>query len=834
MVRESRGSRGRLAFFVACLAVGVAAVVSVAALSDAVNQSIRSEARKLLAADLAVSGFRPIPANVAELVSRRGWRMTRVKEMASVVAAPPTGNRPGRSQLAELKVIDGDYPFYGELVSDPSGSLGNLLTARRVVVAPDLLDRLAIEVGDDLLIGGERFQIAGVVHSEPDRIAGPFTVGPRVFLSADGLARTELEQFGSRIARHLLIQLPAGADAADVRASAQELRDSLAGTTGFRVETYADAQPALRRGVRRVERFVGLVALLSLLLGGVGAAQTTRSWLASRMDAIATLRCLGLRSKELFALYLGQAALLGLVGSALGAVIGLAAQALAPRVLGDLLPVPTLSIWQPWAVARGIGLGTAVAVLFSFTPLLVVRRIPPLRVLRRDVEPLPRSRWAVLGNSALLLGGIALVAAVQADSVRWGAQFTAGILAAAAVLAAVSLFLVRTFALARAPGPIWLRHGLAGLGRPGASTVSVTVALGLGILLVSGLHFVQRSLKDELLASLPEGAPTAFLVDIQPDQWTGVERLLTREGATDTESVPVVTARLTAIGEHPVKGLMAAGDPDRSRRWALTREQRLTYLEQLPSDNRIVSGALWSHPDLAEVSIEQDFAADLEVELGTRLLFDVQGVPLELTATSLRTVEWRTFGLNFFLVVEPGVLDAAPQYRVATTRLPVESEQRIQDRLAADFPNVTLLKIRDFLEKIASVLQRLAGAVRFLGGFTVATGLVILAGAVSASSVRRGRQIALLKVLGMTRGDIAAMLATEYALTGVVAGLVGVAGGNLLAWSVLTKGLDLSWRFEPTSSALAVAASALLGVVTGLATSWPAMQRRPVEVLRGE
>ncbi len=831
LLRESRGSRGTLALFVACLAVGVAAVVSVAALSDAVDQSIRSEARKLLAADLTVSGYRPLPDGLEALAAAPPRRATRVKELASMVAGPGRGARPGRSQLAELKVIDGHYPFYGELVSDPPQPLAELLSERQVVVAPDLLERLAIDIGGELRIGGQPFQVTGVVLSEPDRVAGPFTLGPRVFLSAAGLERAGLEQLGSRILHRLLIQVPPDADPRAVEALATEIRESLVDLPGYRVETHADAQPGLRQGVRRVERFLGLVALLSLLLGGVGAAQTTRSWLASRLDAIAILRCLGLRSGELLTLYLGHAVLLGLAGSLAGALLGLAAQSLAPRLIGDLLPVPTLSLWQPGALARGLGLGIGMALLFSAAPLMAVRRVPPLRVLRREVEPPRPSRWATSLSGAVLVAGIWLSAAVQADSLRWGAQFTAGLLAATAVLAALSTLLVRSLALARVAGPTWLRHGLASLARPGAATVGAIVALGIGVLLILGLYLVDRRLDEELLASVPEGAPTAFLIDIQTDQWPGVEALLIQEGATGTESVPVVTARLTAIGGRPVKELAAESAENRSRRWALTREQRLTYLNRLPEDNRVVEGSLWSDPDRPEVSVEQNFAADLGVGLGTRLLFDLQGVPLELVATSLRSVEWRSFGLNFFLVVEPGVLDEAPQYRVATTRLGAGGEQRVQDRLAADFPNVTLLKIRDFLDRIAAVLKRLATGVRFLGGFTVVAGLIILAGAVSAASVRRGREIALLKTLGMTRRGVAAMLATEYALTGVVAGLVGAAGGNLLAWSVLTRGLEMGWRFEPAILALAVAASVLLTALTGVAASWPALRRRPLSLL---
>jgi putative ABC transport system permease protein len=835
LLRESRGSRSRLTFFVLCLAIGVAAIVSVAGLSQGLRQGIRTEARKLLAGDLAVTGRRPFPAALDELLAGQAvLQTTLIKEMVTVVASPGEPGAPGRSQVVELKVIAGDYPFYGTLQLAPRLALDELLTGDTTVVAPDLLARLALGVGDTLLVGGEPYRIAGVVEAEPDRIAGGFSIGPRVFLSADGFERTSLEQTGSRIVNRLLIKLPDGADAGRLAALADRIREVIDEDLGFDVETHADALPSLQQGISRVERFLGLVALLSLLLGGVGAAQTTRAWLATRMDSIAILRCLGLRPREVLPLYLGQAALLGLLGSLMGAALALVILRLVPPTLGDLIPVTSFSAWQPAALGRGVALGTGIAVLFSLPPLLITRRIPPLRVLRKDVEPLPPSRWVSLLTGGLVVFGIWLTASIQSGSRSLGIQFTIGVLAAALLLALASVLLVKLLARGRAPGPVWMRHGLAALGRPGAATLGAAVALGIGVLLVLGLQLVENGLEDELRSALPSSAPTGFLIDIQPEQWAGVRKLLEQEGAHNIDSVPVVMARLTAIDGRPIKELVAEGGDRDDRRWALTREQRLTYLSQLPADNKVVEGRLWADADKQEASIEAEFAEELGVSLGSNLEFDIQGVPVELHATSFRTVDWRTFGINFFIVVEPGVLDDAPQHRIATTWLPPDREQQIQDLLATSFPNVTLLKIRELLEKIAHVMERLATGVRFVGAFTVLAGIVILGGAVSAGTVRRGREIALLKTLGMTRKGVIAMLATEYALLGAVAGVIGTTGGVVLSWVVLTRGMELDWHFQLPPTALAVVASIVLTAATGIAASWTALRKRPVEVLRGE
>ena len=833
--RESRGAGRRFLFFVACLAVGVAAVVCVAGLAANLDQRIRSEARQLLAADLVVAALRPLPTELEEFLQQHPeLEVTRIRELVTVAMRPAEGESPGRSQLVELKALDGDYPFYGQLESDPQLPLRQLLAEDRLVVAPDLLTRLGLQVGDSLRVGNQDFRIAGLVLREPDRIATPLSLGPRIFMSGSGFARTELEQLGSRIVYRALIKLPADSRPADLETLAEELRVLLGKTGPFRVQTYVESQEEMRRALQRAASFLGLVALLSLLLGGLGIAQTTRSWLAGRMDDIAILRCLGLRPNDVMTLYLGQATLLGLAGSLAGLMIGVAILATLPSLFGEILGAAPLDLWQPAVLLKGLALGLGIALLFSLRALVTVRQVPPLRVLRQDVEPLPGSRRANLAMIVILGLGVWAVASIQAGSPVRGLQFAAGISVASALLAGVALLAMRNLApVARRARTVWLRQGVLALARPGAATLGAVVSLGIGVLLILGLQLVKNRLSDELRGQLPENSPTAFLINIQPAQWPEVEQLLAESGAQQIASVPIVTARLRQIDGREISE-MALDETERDRRWALTREQRLTYMEALPADNRIIAGALWSDPETAEVSVEEEFAGELGVEVGSTLLFDIQGVPFELHVTSLRTVEWRTFGINFFLVVEPGVLDDAPQQRVATVRLPREQEQSVQDRLANRFPNITLLKIREVLERIAAVLGYLASGVGFVGAFTAVAGIVILAGGVTADSVRRRKHIALLKTLGMTQRQISAMLAVEFAVVGMIAGLIGTAGGSLLAWAVLTRGLELRWSLQPAVLAAAFLITLLLTAATGILASRHALRQRPAAVLRGE
>ena len=838
LLRESRGSRGRLTFFVVCLAVGVAAVVAVAALADNLEQGLRREAKQLLGADLTVHGRQPLPDGVIRAARELpGARLATIRELATMAATETAEGVVPESLLVELKAVDGEYPLYGTLETEPAGA-ARALGPDGALVAPEGMERLGLAPGDRLRLGNASFVVRGVLRAEPDREVTPFTLGPRVMISGAGFARTRLEAFGSRIGYRLLVRLPGNPSAQQVGAASGKIAAALGTAPWWRMETWQQAQPELRQGLRRVERFLGLVALLSLLVGGVGVAQSVRAFLASRLDAVAVLKCLGVRPREAFALYLGQCLALALVGGRLGGLVGLLVQQQLPKLLGDVIPAAQeLRFWQPLALLRGIGLGLLASLLFALPPLVAVLRVPPLRALRRSAEPLPPSRLARFGTGAAALAGLLLLAYAQSRSWDLALRFTGALVAAVAVLALAGWLLRRgAAALARLPRPLVLRHGAALLARPAGDALAALVALGLGVLVVLATVLVERHLTTALEAELPKGSPSAFLIDIQPDQWERVEATLAAEGATAVESVPVIMARLAALDGVPVETLArrAGRAEERERRWALTREQRLTYLPGLPPDNRLVAGTLWQDPQVAEVSLEEEYARELGATLGSRLTFDVQGVPVEVVVTSLRAVDWRTFRINFFVVVEPGVLEQAPQTRLAAARLPIGREARVQGLLARAFPNVTLVNVRQVLEKVSEVFQRLGLGVRFLGGFTALAGLAILFGAVAAGAVRRAREVALLKTLGFTRRGVALLFAVEHALTGAAAGLLGVAGAALLTRQIVVRQMELDWHLFPGTLAGALLGAVVLTLVAGLTASVRALRQRPIEALREE
>lgn len=837
--RESRGSAGRLVFFVLCLSMGVAAVVAVAGLSQALDDGIQGQARQLLAADLAVKSRRPIPTKIFEAVDAlEGARSLRTFEMPTVIStdSPEGSVEPGPSLLCELKAVESEYPFYGDLELRPDRPLEELLGSDEVLVGPELLSRLDLEVGSSIRIGQGIYSISGVVEREPDRLEVSFTLGPRLILSLEGLERSELLGLGSRISHRLLVQLPEVIEPDGLASAAERVREAIEDPALTTVETYTEAQPALRRGLERVESFLGLVALLSLLIGGIGVAQAVRAWINGRLHAIAILRALGVRPREVFGLYLIQTIVLALIGSGVGVVLGTAVAQWVPVLLEALLPVRVEVGWQWGAVLRGVGLGLGVALLFALRPLIDVGRVPPVRVLRQSAEPLPLGRSMALGLGVALGVGIAMTAAFQSGSILRGLGFAGGMVVVTAALTLGARLVMKL--VSRTPrrgGSVIFRHGLAALARPGAGTLGAVVALGLGVVTVLAMHLVQDRLSNQLKADLPENAPSAFLVDIQTDQWPGVQSVLEGVEAASVDSVEVVMARLRRVAGVAVTDLVgeeAEPGSNEDENWAFTREQRLTTLETLPEDNVIVEGALWSIPDQPEISIEQDFAKDLGVGLGDTLVLDVQGVEFELIVSSIRTVDWGQFTINFFLVVEPGVLDGAPKFRIAAAQIPKDNENLLQDRLASKFPNITVLRIRELLEKLEAILKQVGFGVRFLGGFTVLAGILILAGAIGAQAIRRSREVALYKTLGMTRRQIVSVFAVEYGLVGLVAGAIGTVGGVVLAYLVTRFGMELPWAWNLPAVVLALVITVALSIAAGLMASVRALAVPPLAVFR--
>lgn len=852
--RESRRAKGIMTLFIACIAVGVAAIVIVAGIANSVTRGVVTEGRRLMAADVVVEGRRAAPSELDVIVHEYDPAIERadIAEFVSVILG-----KQGSTSLAEIKVVQGGYPFYGKLVLEPAQKLATLLEPDAVVVAPELLARLRAQVGDVIVVGGATFRVAGVVTDEPDKLTISFSMGPRLFMSQAGAARTSLLDAGARVTYRTLLKLPDAADERRANALKTVIQNKLPDAAYYRTQTFTQAQPALRKGFERIGRYLGLVGLLSLMIGCLGVAQVSRVWLAGRLTDIAIMRCLGMTSRQVTGLFMAQMFGLSLVASVAGTLVGTAALVLMPIVAARFLPVDLLNPWQPEAMVRGVLMGLGAAMVAVLPSLVGLRGVEPVRVFRADTKMARQSwQWHV-GVTLAVLAAIWTGAWFQAESAKEASWFIAGLVGVTTILWFSAMAVSRVARLLpRDAGGLHLRHGLTHLARPGAATLGAIVAIGLGVSFLFTTYLVQARLSEQLHTELPADAPSTFLIDVQSEQWQGLEQLLKEMGATGTSSQPIVTARFAAVDGVSVSELLAktprpatnesednqgrrpeGEGQGRSSRWALSREQRITYGPELPKGNVVTQGSFPSVASTAGlamhgVSVEESFAKDINVGIGSVIELDVQGVPVELTVTSLRSVDWRTFGINFFLFAEPGGLDAAPQMRVAVARLPAERVSDIQLAVVQAFPNVTLIHIREVMDKVLNVLTSLALAVRGLGLFALAAGMVVLGGTIAATQATRSREVALLKTVGMTRGDVVLVFAIEYALTGSVAAVVGIASGTLLAWAMLAKVMDLPWQMPVLAMVTATIITVALSVIVGLLASAKALTSKPVEVLR--
>ena len=827
--REVRGARARLWPFVASLAVGVAAVVLVAGLADTVSRAIRMEARPLLGADVAARSARPLPAWDDVHARFPGVARADSTDLLTMAALlPGVDGAPGRSLLVELKAVSNDWPFYGAPVVDPARPLPELLGDDGLVVDPSLLERLGVTMGASIRIGSATFVVRGTISKEPGRLPSGLSAGPRVLTSLAGLERAALGEVGARVTHRALWRVPDEATAGRLAAELDAVDP-----TWITVETWSDAQPSAQRSIQRTSSYMGLVALLSLVVGGVGVAQSTRAWMAQRLDALAVQRCLGMTTGDIRTLALVQTALFALTGSVIGAVGGMAALAAAPWVLGGLLPADAVQPFQPAAMARGVALGVGIALLFAARPLAAAARVPPLRVLRRDVEPLPEPWTRVaLGGGGLGLGVLALAWAQSGDLVVAGV-FVGGLGAVAGVGAVTAAALARAMgALARGVPLWWLRHGLASLGRPGSGLVPAVVSLALGVVVVLTTVLVEGRLYAQIAQEFPKEAPSVFALDVQPDQRDGVVAMIEAAGATRVRTAPIVVARLASVDTNTVEMLVAS--QGENARWSLTREQRISYMPMFPADNVISAGAAFSDAVPNEVSLEARFAENLGARVGSGVRFDVQGVPVALTVTSLRTVSWESFDMNFLVVAEPGVLDDAPQSFLLTAQLDADRESGVQDRLAAAYPNVTLVSVRTALAQARGLLERLGWGVRAVGGFTALAGIAILVSGVAADAARQARKVALFKTLGTTRAGVVGLFVVEYGLLGLCAGLLGAIGAAGISWVVVTRLLSLAWVTDTPLLVGAVLVTGAACATVGVLANTRALQARPAEVLRSE
>jgi putative ABC transport system permease protein len=830
--RETRGAGRHVVLVLVCIALGVAALVGVGTFAANLERTLGREARALMGGDVELRASRPPGTGATrelERVGGAGAVTTEIRELVGMARNP----RDGASALVELKAVGAAYPLYGRVETVPARPLPELLTGGGAVVEAPLLSRLGLAIGDRLVVGTALFTVRGVITREPDRASGLFTLGPRILIGGDALEATGLVQFGSRVRYRTLVRLPAAIPAGRVRDDLTRALDD----PGIRIVAFDEGQGGLRRFFAQLTTYLGLLGLVSLLVGGIGVASAVRTYIRRKTPTIAILKCVGATSRVLFATYLVQTLALGVAGSLLGAALGLALQPLATAVLAGLAPFTLERGLDAWTLVRAVVMGVLTTGLVSLWPLLSLRAVAPAAIFRQDVEPAPRRRpWLWVAPIAAGLAGLAFW---QAGSLKVGGIFVLAAAAALLALAGLARGVVRLArALPRARSLAW-RQGVANLRRPGGHVGGVVTALGVGVMLLVAVGLLEDALDRQIDHEQRREAPSFFFVDVQPDQREDFVRVVTTATGVAPALTPVVRARLATVnGERVGRALLerrrAAGH---EALWYFTRDYVLTSMAAPPAANAILRGRWWTAAEAAarpRASVEESAAKALGVDVGDTLGFDVQGVRVEPVVTSIRKVDWQTLSTNFFVIFSPGTLDGAPATFVATARVPAAAEVPVQDAVVAAFPNVTVIPVRDILQRAAAVLAQIAFAIRAIALFSIAAGLTVMAGTLVASRWQRLAESAIFRTLGASRSAVARIFAVEYACLGAVAGVGGSLLAAVLAWVVQRFVLEVPVTLAPHVLVFGVVLATVVALAVGFLATFRLLGHAPLEVLRHE
>jgi putative ABC transport system permease protein len=846
--REMHSSRGKFFFVILSVAIGVAALTGVRGFSTSFRGTLLNRARSIMAADLSARMFQqPTPEQQKGLdeIAASGVEITPVTELLSMASSPKTFD----PLLVSLKAVDpGKYPFYGAVELTSGAQLRGTLTADTVVVADDLLVRLHLKVGDPLKIGTQVFRIASVVVNEPDRLSGSFVAGPRVFISREGLNASGLLAPGSHAGQRYLFKVPkpsGGAPisdktVADLKARLEKLLPEA------QIIDYRETNPALTQGLDRATSLLSLMSLVALVLGAVGVAMAMRAHLQQRLDTIAIMKSLGARSGQIMKIYLLQTLLLGTIGGLLGVMLGVGVQLAFPVLLAKLINVDTDLHIQVGTVFTGLATGVLTTLLFTLPPLLDIRAVRPILILRRAVEdnedPFVTAIWrkitknaAQIGSGVLILAGLAAIATTLSDSVEVGKVFSLGLVAvlavllaaSAAVLAGLRLFLSKT----RLHLPSAVRHGLANLYRPGNPSAALLAALGMGVMQITTVYLVQQAVVTELHISSAPNLPNVFLVDITNDEIGGIRTLLKSQSSVTAppELLPVVSSRILYIDGVPANQAKLKNFPKR-----MLQSINLTWSGAPPPGTKIVDGNWWGadekHP---VVAIDQRPAVRLGVKVGSHITFAAQDSQIVATVVAVTKADGQHAYSRAEFVLPPPVLAGLPVIWYGGVHANPAHVEELQRALYNAYPTVTVINVAQALETVRAVVLQITYVIQFLAAFSIFAGVIILASSIAGTRYRRIREVVVLKTLGATRAHITAVFSIEFAVLGLVAGLVGVTFANVIARVLLTR-LTVVYHLRWTSTLGALVGTAVLTVLTGWLASYRILGQKPLEVLREE
>ena len=810
---------GELAVLLAALLVAVTALTGVGFFTDRIGQAVDQRAAEVLAADLRLRSPEPITAGYEALAAKQDIATARLVTFPSVVFFGAD------SALAAVRAAGQGYPLRGRIkVSDapfsPARETDSLPGRGEAWLDSRLLARLGARVGDRVNVGVASFAVTRVLDYRPDQGSAFVDLAPSILLPLADLDATGLLGPGSRATYALLF----AGKPADIRAFRPVLEERK--TPGERLVGIAEESPQVQSSSRRAGRFLNLSAIITVLLAAVAVAMAARRYTQRHLDNVALMKCMGAPQRLVLQVTVIELALVALVAALAGSLLGFGAQELLTRVLGDLvradLPPPTLA-------PAVLGGATAVAILvgFALPPMLQLKRVPPARVLRRNLEPPPLRYSMSYGLAVAALLGVLYWLVRDARLVGYVA---AGIAVTLAVLYGAGFLLVWLAGRLRgAVGVAW-RYGVANLARRGRESVVQVVAFGLGLMVLLLLAVVRNDLLRDWRASLPADTPNFFMINIPATDTQDFVAFIEGHGLPEPQLFPMIRSRMTAINGKPIEEI--APKSDRGHEWA-EREQNLSWAEMPQVDNKIVAGRWWSAADRGKnyVSVATEYQEDLGLKLGDRLAFDVAGETVEAEVLSFREVEWDTFRPNFFLVFSPGTLDGLAGTWLTSMRLDAQQRTMLVD-LVRRFPSVSVFDIDAILAQVRDVIDRASLAVQYVFLFTLAAGITVLLAAIQATRDERRYESAILRTLGARRRVVLAGVTSEFTALGMLAGVLAAIGATLAGWLLAREVFDLKYTIDPWVWAIGLAAGAIVVGGAGTLAARGVVNHPPISTLR--
>ncbi len=815
--RDWRG--GELTILAIGLIIAVTSITAVGFFTDRIERGLQMQSAELIAGDLVLTSGRSDINDYLTEARSNDFQVTTTQQFRSVVIASE------RLQLAEVKAVSDGYPLRGVLrISDTAFGDDEATTGipapGELWVEPRLLQLLQLEIGDSVDLGTSTFTIRKLIRYEPDRAGDLFSVAPRVMMNSTDLADTGLISTGALVNYRVLI----AGDSDSIDSYRDVVKKRL--RAGEQVLSVEEGRPELNTALRSAQQFLGLAALISVLLAGVAVATVANRFSSRHLNTSAMMRCLGASQDTIIRLFTMEMLWLSLIASTVGCLLGMLTQLVITDLLDQLvlrqLPPPSLK-----SLVLGYATGIVMLIGFALPPLLSLRRVPPLHVLRKDVPSRPPSVWTVY--LAVLLC-MSLLLYWQIGDLQLVSIVIGGIIATLAVLAIAAYLLILLLNRLRARVGVAWRFGLANISRrPGSSVIQI-VAFGLGIMVLLLLSTVRSDLLDNWQSSLPNDAPNYFVINVQSDQVAKITAYFDEMGVNKTRMYPMVRARLVEINGSKVS--TSDYESERAKRF-VTREFNLSWAREMQPDNEVVTGKWWQQQDYGKplMSFETQLAQTLKLQLNDVVSFDINGSLMDFTISNLRSVDWDSFNVNFFTVVPPGVLEQQPANWITSVYLDKEQRQQL-DKLVREFTNITLIDIETIMQRVRGIIERVSLAVEFIFLFTILAGLAVLYAAIQSNQDERRFESAVLRTLGASKKVLMLGLFAEFTMLGAISGLLAGLAATSLAWLLAEFIFRFDYQFDISVALTGLISGILIVVIAGILGTRSVLTTPPVKTLR--